>query len=370
MARWRPPPAWVPTLLLAIGGVLVGVVLGELAVWATRRDVTELPFLTGVVTSLPFAAVLAGGGYWLPSSGIRLDRYPLIFAWSVGGLVFIGSFFAVIGVTWFPGDYLSQLSMLRWGTAVGAGGGFVVGTVNARRVDRAIDAERAAVRAEEAHRQQELLEYLNAVLRHEVLNTANVVSGYAGLIQDDLDDEDAVGERMGVIERQTEELTNIITDVRVLLSAVEGSEDLEPVNLSTTIEDALQQLRDRHDAVVVETDVPEDVYVVGDEMLHRIFTNLFANAVEHNPGDSPELRVTLRTDEETVAVDVADNGPGIPDGMRDGLFDPVPDMDADHGLGMTIVTRLVDRYDGDIELAETGASGTTFTVSLPRANAD
>lgn len=369
MRGWRRVvrPAWVPSALFALGGVLIGVILGEVVVWVGQREITQLTFVAGVLTSLPFAATLTVGAYWLPTSSIAEDRYPDIAVWSLAGLVFFGSFFAVLGNTWFGGDYLSQLGMVRWGTAVGAGGGFVLGTLNARRIDRAVDAERATVRAEEARRQQQLLEYLNAVLRHEVLNTANVVSGYAELVGEELEDED-LREQIGVIERQTEELEAVITDVRVLLSAVEDGEDLEPIHLPDTLAEEVRKLRDRHDTVAIETDLPDTVYVRGDDMLHRIFSNLLANAVEHNRSDPPRVAVAATTEDDTVAVTVADNGPGIPEGMQEGLFDPVPDMDADHGLGMTIVTRLVDRYDGAIELTDTGEDGTTFTVTLPRAD--
>jgi len=369
MGRWRPraPPGTIPVTLLVLGCLLVGIILGEAVLWTRRQHMASLPFVGSVLTSLPFALVLAGGGYWLPESGVSPDRYRLIAVWSIGGLVFLGSFFVVVGATWFPGAARSQLTMLRWGTAVGAGGGFVMGVLNARSIDREIAAERAAVRAEEARRQQELLEYLNAVLRHEVLNTANVVGGYADLIEGEITDPDVL-ERVETIQRQTEELTSVITDVRVLLSAAEDGEELTPVALRGVLEETRASITDRYADAVIDLDVPDGVRVPGDDMLHRLFSNLVANAVEHNDSDPPRVSVTVTVDADVVAVAVADNGPGIPEGMRDDLFDPVPDRDSDHGLGLTIVARLVDRYDGDIDVTATGSEGTTITVTLPRVD--
>jgi signal transduction histidine kinase len=82
------------------------------------------------------------------------------------------------------------------------------------------------------------------------------------------------------------------------------------------------------------------------------------------------VSVSVTPDTETVTVEVTDNGPGIPDDDIEGLFDPVPTQRADHGLGLTIVARLVERYDGTIELVDTGPHGSTFAVTLPRRDAD
>ncbi|MFB6104730.1 MAG: sensor histidine kinase, partial [Halobacteriaceae archaeon] len=231
----------------------------------------------------------------------------------------------------------------------------------------AIEAERAAARATEARKQRELLEYLNAVLRHEVLNTANVVGGYAELIEEELTDPD-LQERIETIQRQTEELTSVITDVRVLLSATEDDEDRTPMELASVLRETREAITDRFDDAVIEVDAPEGVRVAGDDMLHRLFSNLVANAVEHNDSDPPRVTIDCEVTASTVRVAIADNGPGIPAGMRDDLFDPVPDRDSDHGLGLTIVARLVDRYDGDITVTDTGPEGTTITVALPRVD--
>lgn len=106
--------------------------------------------------------------------------------------------------------------------------------------------------------------------------------------------------------------------------------------------------------------------VRADGLLKRVFSNLLNNAVEHNENPDPEISVSMDTGPDAVEVRIADNGSGVPEAERELLFE-TETAKTDHGIGLTIVGRLVDRYGGDVELAETGPDGSVFLVSLPRA---
>jgi signal transduction histidine kinase len=73
----------------------------------------------------------------------------------------------------------------------------------------------------------------------------------------------------------------------------------------------------------------------------------------------------VETSPSTVTVQVADNGPGIPDHDRAALF--TPDLERQHRFGLYLVKTLVNYYDGEVEVAETGPTGTVMRVELPRA---
>lgn len=106
-----------------------------------------------------------------------------------------------------------------------------------------------------------------------------------------------------------------------------------------------------------------------DGLLERVFSNLLLNAVKHNDRSAPRIRVSVETDDETATVHVADNGPGVPEGQRDTLFERDTDRGSSHGLGLYLVRTLVERYGGSVELTETGPEGSVFTVTLPSAGA-
>ncbi|MFC7196407.1 sensor histidine kinase [Halosimplex aquaticum] len=105
-------------------------------------------------------------------------------------------------------------------------------------------------------------------------------------------------------------------------------------------------------------------------LLKHVFGNLLANAVEHNDSDVPRVRVSVTRSEESVVVDVADNGSGIPDDRVPDLFGRPDSFATDHGLGLFLIGELAEQYDGSVELAETGEDGSVFRVELPRIAPD
>lgn len=290
-------------------------------------------------------------------------RYPRAAAWMFCGVVFLLLLNAPVIV--LLANQMSDEFLFGWVMSVVATGstsGAVVGTVEARSIKRAhlnqhLRTEQAVV---EHHADQ--LEYLNSVLRHEVLNNVNIINGYADL---GLEDEDAQDEALSVIHHQSEEMATIITDVRVLIESLQGTNSLEARNLSRVLTEELKNVQLRAGVEVeVAADVPDDVFVEADDLLARVFRNLFSNAVKHNDSPTPRIEVTVEERADTVEVRVGDNGPGIPEAKRESLFES--NMDADHGLGLYLVHELLLRYGGSIQLAKAGANGAEFAVELNR----
>ncbi|QKY19618.1 HAMP domain-containing histidine kinase [Halolamina sp. CBA1230] len=326
-------------------------------------------YVVGFVTSLPGLVGLLGGGVYLSRSSLSGDQQYRVLKWSVaggGGFLLVNT---VLMLTMPPANLLIAVGWGRWSLSIGAGCGFLIGYYEARAVQRAVRAERASVQARESEERREMLDYLNSLLRHEVLNTAAVISGYAGLLKQQSSEDDPVYEYLDIIDRQATELTGTTKDVRLLLQSLEEGTDLGPVNLTDVLAEEVDNLEDRYRNVEIDAKIPDDVYVTADELLPRIFSNLLNNAVEHNESEQPRVSLSVSTTPDTVEVRVADNGSGVPETERDVLFETAT-AKTDHGIGLTIVARLADRYGGDVELSETGSDGSVFAVTLPRADSE
>ncbi|WP_175454360.1 sensor histidine kinase [Halopelagius longus] len=321
-----------------------------------------------MVTSLPFVVGLVVGGYQLARLPLDRERYGRVLQWCVGGMAVFGLINVALMVAMPTDDAVTLVGWIRWAVSFGAGIGFLIGYYEAKAIHREAIAQRSAVRAEELERRRELLDYLNALLRHEVLNTANVIEGYASLLDDAAADE-TTRQYAGVIERQATDLTRVTKDVRLLLRTIEEEPTLRRVNLSEVLHDELLKVQDRYEGVETEATVPDDIYVMADDLLRRIFSNLLANAVEHNDVRPPRVTVTATATAETVTVRVADNGPGVPESERDALFESTTGR-TDHGIGLTIIGRLADRYGANVELTETGPDGSVFSVAFPRPDSE
>lgn len=351
----------VPEVVMSIGLGLGLLTIVEVGVWASAGTLAASVFLGSVLMSLFFAAVLVFGGHRLHEEPLSPTEHRQVLYGTIAGLAVFAAFVGTLAVLQF-GNLWNIVAAGRWGATIGAAMGFMIGFVSARSVQEAVELERARVRAETAEEQRALLEYVNSILRHEVLNAANVIGGYATRLAEGED-----GSEAEIIQRQADHLTQITREVRVLIAASENLDVQEPRDVVTVIGDELRAVEDREPTVDTHLVAPESAEVVADDLLPRLFSNLIDNAVRHNDGDSASVEVTVTTGEDTVTVTVRDDGPGIPEGIRSTLFEPEPGTDAGHGLGLTIVGRLVDRYDGSVELTETGPGGSTFQVELPRA---
>jgi len=350
----------VPTVVGILGAVILLSVVTEATVASTTSLSLDSLWVPGIMMSVPAGSGLLYGGFYLRTGGISPERYRRVLLWCLGGISFFFAFNAVTMVVAPPSDVLSFVSWARWAGSLGAGAGLVVGLVEARAVAR----ERKSVREEEAKTREELLDYLNATLRHEVLNSASAILAHADLIRDQHDMEIGVTEKVTVIERQAQSMTTVIEDVRVLLQASGSTSRSEPIDVTEMLVSETQELRKRYSNVTVETDLPEQAIVAAGPMLRRGFGNLLQNAVEHN--DGAHVSVTVERHAEAVAIEIGDDGPGIPELECGHLFDREIRDDANHGLGLALTKTLVQSYDGRVELAETGPEGTTFRIELPR----
>ena len=100
--------------------------------------------------------------------------------------------------------------------------------------------------------------------------------------------------------------------------------------------------------------------------LNQVWTNLLDNALDALDGDGV---ITLRTRHtgDNVVVEVADDGPGIPEEVRSRVFDPfftTKDVGRGTGLGLDVVNRVVSNHRGQV-LVASGPGGTPFEVRLP-----
>jgi signal transduction histidine kinase len=106
--------------------------------------------------------------------------------------------------------------------------------------------------------------------------------------------------------------------------------------------------------------------------LHRLLVNLMRNArqaIELQPNRRTLGRVTItaiKTADDVILI-VSDNGPGIPEKVRERLFQPFSSSNTPGGtgLGLAIARELAQLHGGDVRLANTGPGGTAFEVRLP-----
>jgi signal transduction histidine kinase len=176
--------------------------------------------------------------------------------------------------------------------------------------------------------------------------------------------------------RLASEVETAAERVHALVAAIKGftymdqSRVMKPVAIGQGLTDTLAVLggKARAKSVTVAVDVAEDLPPVegfGGE-LNQVWANLIDNAIDAAPA-SGQVRVSAARKDGTVVVRVVDDGPGVPEEMRERIFEPfftTKPQGQGTGLGLDIVRRLVRQHNGQIEVSSSPGC-TEFRVTLP-----
>jgi signal transduction histidine kinase len=160
--------------------------------------------------------------------------------------------------------------------------------------------------------------------------------------------------------------------VRAMLAfAREQSGERTVVSLDDVVADALDLVRRTNAAKgleVVERLHGEALDVVASpNELKQVVLHLVANARQAMP-DGGTVTVGVATGPEHATVTVADEGPGVPEGSREQIFEPFVTTRADGtGLGLAVSRAIARRHGGDLGL-EAGGPGARFVLRLPLAD--
>lgn len=113
-------------------------------------------------------------------------------------------------------------------------------------------------------------------------------------------------------------------------------------------------------------DIPE--ITCAPSQINQVFLNLITNAIQAMPAERGTLTLTSRAEGDGVAVDVADDGAGIPPDVLSKIFDPfftTKEIGKGTGLGLSISYKIIQQHGGKISVDSKPGAGTKFTVWLP-----
>lgn len=121
------------------------------------------------------------------------------------------------------------------------------------------------------------------------------------------------------------------------------------------------------DDFAIDIDISGELTVNADrDQIYRVFLNLARNSLE---AGARRLRITATPDIETITIDIADDGPGLPPRAHENLFRPFAGSarPGNSGLGLAIARELMRLHRGDLVLVASTGTGTIFRVTMPAA---
>ena len=350
--------------LCLVGAVAVGT-LAFGAVHASHEPMDDPVGAIGVALPFGFAAALGCEAGWLRRSGLDADAAFRVGAWTVGGGL-LGSLFAGLVVLHQQGAGATMVDptyAVCIAAAAGSNAGFALGADHARRLRtlRRLNTER-----EHTERLEQQLRVLNRVLRHDIRNDANVIKGYADMLEGA---PAGSGDAVAAIRTRARELAHTGENARLVEELLDterlASERVDAADLART---EARRVAAAYPDVRVDTAIPASAPAVGSRLLSAAVTNVVENAVEHNDSGTPQVEVSVERTGGRVVLAVADNGPGIPEAER-AVLERGSETPLDHssGLGLWLVNWVVEDCGGRVDIRRNYPSGSVVRLDLRAA---
>ncbi len=237
----------------------------------------------------------------------------------------------------------------------------------AGRVSEAIHLSRLREREAKASRLASIGQMVSGLM-HDLQTPMTSILGYVELMAMDGTTDDERREYSEIIEREVDRLTGMI---RANLDFAAGRVNvlLKKIGVTVLIKDIVQMLEKdfKEKGIEIETELGYRGNIRVDEnKIRRAFFNLAKNAKEAMPEGGV---FSIRTSDENgrVVIDFSDTGVGIPEEIRDDIFDSfvTSGKESGTGLGLAIVKKIIDEHNGTINVSSEPGRGTNFSIVLP-----
>jgi PAS domain S-box-containing protein len=214
-----------------------------------------------------------------------------------------------------------------------------------------------------------------AGVAHEINNPLSGILIYAELLQENLKEPEHMPDVEEIVN-QTLRCKKIVSDLLQFSRQSIGKASAFTLDeLITTCLDLLVNQAIFHDIQVRKSIQPHMPQMVGDQgQLQQVITNLFINAADAMEGKgSLEIQAEYDPERSVFIIRVADTGPGIPEGIRDQIFDmffTTKPPGKGTGLGLSISQNIIKLHGGSLSYECPPEGGTIFTIEIPRTQED
>ena len=402
-ASWNAPPRTLNALfaLVAHGLITWGLIdyVGLSRLWNRRlRQATLLAF--GVALMALAAGVLTRAET-VALIGAAMCGWAVLFGWALRREPRAGHGIVMLAVLVYPASMLGALA--GWFSAEVAGISLIVphavlgmtilttGLVRAQASSARELAARQAVQAELERTNQTLelrvalrtaqlretiegLESFNRSVSHDLRGPLGGITGVARLAREALGQGDltAADKLLAAIARQSESSTDLVTSLLQLARSGEGAVERRTVHTDALVREVADLLAgataSTPQVVRIEGELPD--LQADPALVRQVFANLLANGIKFS-GSAAQPRVEVgatRAPDGATVFHVRDNGVGFTEAQVRELFVPFRRLHADrfegHGIGLTIVRRIVDRHGGRLWAEGRPGEGATFFFSF------
>lgn len=223
-------------------------------------------------------------------------------------------------------------------------------------------------------KQNKRLEMFNTIAAHDLRTPTRQVISFAGMAKRHNNNnacKNELNEYLDSVSKAGHRMYQLIESISTLnTSGQEESKALMPINLSSIISKVEQSEIELkyHNVNISYSKLPTLKF--RPLHLYLIFQNLMINAVKFNNSDKKIIKISSKTDKNNIFLYFEDNGIGIDNNFKDLIFKPFKKLHVREeyngsGLGLYIVSDILNYYEGTITFSENNIGGSTFMIKLP-----
>ncbi len=229
---------------------------------------------------------------------------------------------------------------------------------------RDITAEKARTEEELRTGATKAVQDLAAGVAHEIGNPLNAISLSLQLIERDPTDKETIQTCMQQVKRLDGIIRDFLAALRPHRPNLRPGSPVGP--LKRCLDTLREQFVERNIHVTLNVPAALPAVALDTSQIEQVFFNLLKNALEAMR-DGGSITITIKADDETVAILFRDTGLGMTTAQLTHLFEPYrTTKEKGTGLGLMISKRIVRDHGGTIDAESIVGEGTTFTVRLPR----
>jgi len=239
-----------------------------------------------------------------------------------------------------------------------------------RQLQSALEAEAQALRV-----LQDKQEGLFRFIVHDLKTPLQAIRSGAEMVLGDADATPEILSMTGLIQQGSIMLEGMVQDILVVCHRGHLVPNPQPIHLRESVESWLEAVSAgfTRKKVAVANEIPPDLVVDVDvDLLRRCVLNLLDNAQKYGPRGNT-VRVQTSVSPAEWVLNISDQGPGIPAGMEETIFDPFARLERDvsqvrvsSGLGLAFCREVAQAHGGRIWVENGDPAGAVFSLALPR----
>lgn len=212
-----------------------------------------------------------------------------------------------------------------------------------------------------------LLGQLAAGLAHELRNPLSAISGAVEILGSDVKPTEENLRLVRMATQEVERLNLLVEDFLILTMPIQKLTTLVDLGhiVSDTVESFTKTIRRGNIEIINQAE--KGIYVQADSYrLKQAVWNLLLNSVDAMPIGGL-ITIKSRSDENSAIIEISDEGKGVDENFISRIFEPFfTTKEVGTGLGLAIVQKVIEGYNGNINVISSRGSGATFVITLPR----